>query len=291
MAFANSDSRGALEVVAGGEEQEEAHWSAHDETTMQRREEAQMLRERLAVVDADERHLDSEWMQVPMGTTPGGGTDMTVGLVVPCVQKNIDSCELYRMLDSVAKQTEMPHKVVIVPSGMSATNGMKLENDLKLLYKGMFDSQVELKVFPLEHKAFAGESRNHGIAALNSTQVVIAMDADDEMVPVNVAMTKDILTETGAKCMLHTFAWPRQREVAFNTRDGELWRHSMHTNGSELYRLEVEANNGTVNFVPGMLAWSKTHNKEVAQGHLTCRREVFEAVQYNTSIERAAMPS
>lgn len=96
--------------------------------------------------------------------------DLTIGIVIPCYKPHIH--KLPRLLESIEKQTQKPHKIVISCSSSqpSDISGLMIQSSVPLTF-----------VFHNERKN-ASQNRNFG-ASIIKTDIISFFDADDVMHP------------------------------------------------------------------------------------------------------------
>jgi hypothetical protein len=106
------------------------------------------------------------------------------------------------------------------------------------------------------------------------------MDADDEMAPTKLQVTKEMMQERGAKCMLHSYLWSGEAPLATD------WHTAKITDGVELYNAQAKKDGGSVKIQGGELAWRGEDDRQAQQGHIACRRWVFEQIPYDEKLPR-----
>jgi hypothetical protein len=194
-----------------------------------------------------------------------------VSLCVPCIPRDIQHLE--RLLRGVQRQTRPPREVIIAISETSEQSGRELQQRLSNIYPVIVTTTTA--------RQFAGENRNRAVA-LATSPIVSFIDADDEIHPQRLEVISDMIVETRAKCIVHSFVW-NGHEVDRKRFD---WHRANIIDGREYYERTIRFDNAPpgseIRVIPRGLGIT---DYTVHQGHPSCQRSVALTVR-QTAVPR-----
>jgi glycosyltransferase involved in cell wall biosynthesis len=123
---------------------------------------------------------------------------MKIGVAIPCYIGHIDP--LFKLLDSIQIQTNIPNKVVV-----SCSSTKNSDFELECYFEKLQQYTFSLEIITTEEKKSASENRNIAAAKLSDMDYITFIDADDIMHPQRIEILLKVFQEHDSDIILHNY--------------------------------------------------------------------------------------
>jgi glycosyltransferase involved in cell wall biosynthesis len=123
---------------------------------------------------------------------------MKIGVAIPCYIGHIDP--LFKLLDSIQIQTNIPNKVVV-----SCSSSKNSDFELECYFEKLQQYTFSLEIITTEEKKSASENRNIAAAKLSDMDYITFIDADDIMHPQRIEILLKVFQEHDSDIILHNY--------------------------------------------------------------------------------------
>ena len=178
---------------------------------------------------------------------------LTIGVAIPCYKKHIPF--VFKVLDSIEKQTRKPEKVVI---SCSST----ISEDFPL---NKLNYSFPIEIYVIRFKKNAAQNRNNASSYLD-TDIVTFIDADDIMHPQRLEIIERVFIEHSPKIFLHGYQEDTQEFMMYQDIPIEIGKLSKCQWGATIYTGNYSARN--------------IHNSQSS-----VQKSVLENIQYPEQLE------
>jgi glycosyltransferase involved in cell wall biosynthesis len=185
---------------------------------------------------------------------------MKIGVAIPCYIGHIHP--LFKLLDSIQIQTNIPNKVVVSCSS-SKNSDFELDCYLEKLQQYTFS----LEIITSEEKKSASENRNIAAAKLSDMDYITFIDADDIMHPQRIEILLKAFQQHDSDIILHNYY---NSEILDNI-----------TKKLESDEIDIRANS-----LKQCYSGCITHkyyydtNDKIHHGHVSIKQAIFNQIQF-----------
>jgi len=123
---------------------------------------------------------------------------MKIGVAIPCYIGHIHP--LFKLLDSIQIQTNIPNKVVV-----SCSSSKNSDFELECYFEKLQQYTFSLEIITTEEKKSASENRNIAAAKLSDMDYITFIDADDIMHPQRIEILLKVFQEHDSDIILHNY--------------------------------------------------------------------------------------
>jgi len=123
---------------------------------------------------------------------------MKIGVAIPAYIGHID--QLFKLLDSIQIQTNIPNKVVV-----SCSSTKKSDFELDCYFEKLQRYSFYLEIITTEEKKCAAQNRNIAAFKLSDMDYITFIDADDIMHPQRIEILLKVFQEHDSDIILHNY--------------------------------------------------------------------------------------
>ena len=188
---------------------------------------------------------------------------MKIGVAIPAYIGHIDS--LFKLLDSIQFQTNIPNKVVV-----SCSSSKNSDFELNCYLEKLQQYTFSLEIITSEEKKSAAQNRNIAAAKLSDMNYITFIDADDIMHPQRIEILLKIFQENDSDIILHDFL------------DCEIY-----DNDSSFKKIENENIDVRINSLKQCYSGCITHKdynyifiNHIHHGHVSIKQYIFNILQF-----------